>query len=1137
MMKETNVFMAILLLVTFCCLGQGCKAGTSLIEPVLPGNQDNLENGSNPNDNPTSDYGNCGIARILSFKVTEPEEYLNSNLFPKAISSDKPEFTVQINGLNQPLSQYELQASIDGEYASASPNLQTYEVAIRSVKALCDGKHTVELKLISNGSLIGRGRIDFAVYTKPPVIQAVLWMDTEPSIVVLFDRKVEPNIVTNPSNWMINNESIFPRTDKIQILGNSMAKIRIDEMRYGAANSPKKFQISFADKNGTADFTIKPDPSDREVCSICLNCDTNPPSMTYNQSDQTYHDQIETERPAFAFELHRPQCIVAAMEWWTLVPINNLKPFTDDSGVNNTLYELSSDPLTAGPGINLSGTFFICDKEGINTISLDENYIHVFSLRFTAFCDEPETMYLGNIGLSFGGTNFDSVNPEFVHAPQILYGSEIPGVVNGWLSGIPRRDETPARNKRISTMTESELQGFLNGYTDLDNQCALFIVAETKDTNSGGRNGFTDHNYWFLDKKLKDGNIVFDKYIKGDMYIGISLDYYPWGSPLEGENPNPADDKYELAQWADPTYPVQAAYAPGIIGENWSSSEGEVLIIVVPDLENGGGDNEIVGMKLRIEDTAHDPTLQTYRGNWIRSNDLMPQFDDPVIKARFINDNPYDETTDWKIVKYDGNISDYTKETTFIYNRAEDGVADGRVKLDYYVLVDKEFPNDHIKPVKNIDVMFSSTETKFPPGCEQTVTLQAQGSLGSIPRGIDRLNELFVPVMSTDCLKYYHIELTVSDSDFTTEANKILFVSSNDMLLQGDDILDYSTSYATAFEQRRALEDFSFGTKRGTGTSNPFPYIKEWYSYDEFITNGGIEIVYASINHFFDDLEYQFVPVQSESDLMVIDSHGSHERIMDSIPNSCTKVYEDYLYASEFTYPNKIYDPIRPGGVWSRNASKFVANNVPGIGGYCYNSICSDFSDYGNIGWKDFWLKENGELRWLVLDACSLVKKTSPTDLRENWKQIILDNYLSSVCGFRLGMSTSKTHMKLYGDYLKRLYAIAGGYDSSSEICIHGHESFYVVNRGDDWKWNASKDPSVAAWMESAANGFKYSKYRRQWAEHGIMWASAINDEIPSSLYAYFYLKPIRTKKPANIFELEEAEWHYCKHKIKKEYF
>ncbi len=529
-------------------------------------------------------------------------------------------------------------------------------------------------------------------------------------------------------------------------------------------------------------------------------------------------------------------------------------------------------------------------------------------------------------------------------------------------------------------------------------------------------------------------------------------------------------------------------------------------------------------MRPRVHDTA-----QT-RGNWLRANNiyLMNQdFTGSVVRGYFIADNPYDNDNNvWKIVKFDAADIDPDKETTFIYNRAIDGSNDGDVKLDYFILLEEN--ENVVNPSAPLDVKFTSTETTFPSECDHDVTLKAYMTYGSeIPGGIERLNELFEP--TSECPKYYHTYVTISDNKFTSSEDHILFVSHSDGELVGDDEMDYATSISNEFILNKTITSFNFGTSRGSGRDKPIKYPKNnhWYSYDEFITNGGFEIVEAEIVTEGVDppTQNEYVPVQSEADVMLIESHGEYS----GYPDKTTD--KDYITTLSFSYPQAIYTD--KSNKWRDNADEFNANNIEAplcVG----NQFCSDFSSEPNAGWGNFWLKEGGELRWLAFCSCYTMTHTEGKDIRLNWKNIINDNYISSVCGFTDEVYGHFEFFTYYGQNLQALYNQVGGYESLTEVCLPGHEDYYSgydPNVPDSWKANASKDLSVAAWMEAAVKGFENVQYRSRWADLAIWSASAINDEVFHTTHYYFFLEPIDEEGVS----ADDKEMHRCLHRIKKE--
>ncbi|MCD6217905.1 hypothetical protein J7L05_08615, partial [bacterium] len=608
----------------------------------------------------------------------------------------------------------------------------------------------------------------------------------------------------------------------------------------------------------------------------------------------------------------------------------------------------------------------------------------------------------------------------------------------------------------------------------------------------------------------------------------LVIDKKPWGGLYPGFMP----DDLELIEWLDNDWNStllisQEEYNPDpkkrYYKHDWTGEEIAIkwwnLTTILQTSEK-----EIQGIKVRITDNTQDP-VDGYHGNWRRSDNILDtlHFTGSNAKGRFIADNPYDDVDSFKIVKFDGqNISNIDKETTFIYRRAKDGPDAGQVILDYYILVEE---NDNNPDPFWIDVKFSSTESKYPDGCATDVTLRANQLEGDdLPGEPGRLTELFEP--QSECPKYYHTYVTISDNKLTSAQNHILYVSSRDGELVGEDKMDYASSISNEFISRpHQVTECKFGSSRGSGRNEPAKDLgaKHWYSYDEFITNGGFEIVEAEIvtQGVIKPLEdKEYVPVQSEADIMLIEADGEYDN------NGEPTTGEDYFTMLTFSYPENIY--VNKPAKWIDNADEFTVNNIDED--FCVgNQFCSDFSSEPDAGWGNFWFNTSGELRWLALDACYSMKVISPDVIRLNWKNIIDANYVSSVCGFTDYVYGTPVFFGRYGDYLTGLYTQVGGYESEDEVCLPGHEIYYFgydPNDPDSWKANASKDLSVAAWMEAAASGF-YDEHQNLWADCTIWSAAAIDDD--------YYYELVMVDENGEI--IEEPGDHKGLHQIQRTLF
>jgi len=970
---------------------------------------------------------------------------------------------------------------------------------------------------------------------------------------VIFDRAIEPVRLSESSRWRFNAEQNILRENVI-IAGNSTVLLPLTNDAFDMNRNREPLTVSFIDKNGTADYVVRRGGSMIRKVQEDPDCDCN---ISVNILQEHKILEAGAERYAFCYEVTPPagRCdMEMELIFYLRLPIGNIDPTADNN------YDPADTKCSGELQYQIDFYMELNDlgNNNILTITLERQYAHGISVKFWADCDDNgsyETQ-VGEHGFMFS-ESFDCKLPEFFVEPIVLYGDEAAEFIEGWVDAfdIPMAGESVRGDLYCFGIDRINYNFLLDDL--IAHKCDLFIVTGAYDPTKQGIDGNMSTKQMVLDYKYTGGT-----YGYGESSVGggqavmnvLVIDKKPWGGLYQDFMP----DDLELIEWLDNDWNStllisQEEYNPDpkkrYYKHDWCGEEIAINLLNLTDILTTS-EKEIKEIKVRITDNTPDP-VDGYHGNWRRSADVLKQLKSTPteVKARFVGNNPYDQDSNWKIVKFDdSSITDNSKETTFIYNRAEDGLADGEVQLDYYILLDT---NDHIKPVDSILVEFSSSETKFPNGCEETVTLEALPSTGSeIPGGMTRLDEIFQP--TSNCPKYYYTKLIISDSQTTSLQSKTLYVSSRDHLLSGYDILDYTTSQADDVPDWGELDYFSFGTYRGQGQSSPNSEEKQWYSYDEFITNGGMEIVYAEVSSSdftipTADEDYQYVPVQSESDIIIINAHGGHENNNSFPPGAVTS---DYFFTQKYIFPQNIYDSSVKSSQWRDNADEFDVNNIDSY--YCdgifTNYHCSDFSNEADAGWGDFWLKENGELRWLVVDACDSVKKT-PTpqhlpdtfDLRDNWVSIINSNYISSVCGFRWHIIGSKHFLKVYGDYLNILYKQVGGYESLEEVCIPGHEYYYMLNNDDDWRWNASKDLSVAAWMEASAWGFNnfYAgriRYRREWADRGICFASAINDEFQPGGFCYFYLKPIRSKKQMSM-NPEAPKSHYCKHKIVKEYF
>ena len=454
------------------------------------------------------------------------------------------------------------------------------------------------------------------------------------------------------------------------------------------------------------------------------------------------------------------------------------------------------------------------------------------------------------------------------------------------------------------------------------------------------------------------------------------------------------------------------------------------------------------------------------------------------------------------------------------------------------------------------------SETKFRPNCEQYILADTQ--INSLPLGITsaRLYELFEvsPQNQNGCFPLnYHVQLKVSDSEVTSNtpdwANPVLYVSSSDDMLQNIvDKMDFSQSYAeVAFND--SIGSNVFGTSRGLGKeccSIGGENGNTWYGYDEFITNGGFEVVTATLaERYFNheaDQETRTVPVQSCADVIIIDGEGAN------------KAGGPVSGIFNFTYPsydNDFMSNPDHAREWNSNSGLFLAFDINGDlffnAGWCPlpNDYCNRYSDfktksagYHNYGWGDFWLKKNNELRWLVILGCEALSNlgNSGEQPDQTWKDVIADNYLNSVCGFNKTIRPPQFEetpgqeyflengllVSTYGSNLSVIYLniTNGEFVTDEKISVEQQFWYGCDNEGCDVENDhRSRDLSVAAWMEAVCELVGYPVGRDKYSVSRLKYAKAIDYDHEDERMYYWMLELINDDDEIDEYEVNNITY------------
>jgi len=1101
---------ALIEMLAFLVFLTGCKGANYPIQPVIP-NGNHFFDSSSPspegNTNHRTNYESHTCVRLI---VTGPSEYLSSKLTPPVFTETSPIFSAKVENNITALSSENFIAMVDGKIISTVFDPAANEIRFSPEKPFENGKYTADLIFKNPDGSPRNYHWSFFVDTAPPKITAVMWSDDK-SAMVIFDQSVEPDIISDPARWSFNNESDI-LTAPIEKAGSNIVILPLSKDAFDIYKLKQPLTVSFNHKNGRSDYVVSRGGSGRKA-QYDYPCGCQYITATIEQE----HHILEAgaEKYAFAYQVINPSLcyMIMKIEGWSRIPVGHDYAEPPDPPLNAcNYYDQDEDTQDYGGPIITDPRTYSLEFNGnpliIDTLPFDREFKHCFTVSFWADCNQNlgpdgsifETC-INSILINFN-ESFDSTLPVFDVEPVVLYGDEAAQKLLDMTSDISFISENPPEFDKYCSMTP-EL--FHTAWVDylLDRPCDLFILTQAHDFNDAGMHGNILNAV--LDIKHESGVCEYGKPIS-EAGMGLFYDYYPlWGSSIPG-----AEGFELITDWFDPDY----GECPDGIFHDWDGEEGQIAIFDLTEILSQLDNQDVTGIRVRITDNTGIDGITHAKGNWRRSDNVMEQLNSGPfpVKARFINDNPYDDTNAWKIVKYAGNTNDM--KTSFIYNRSIDGLNDGRVNLDFFILLDVLNPDP--RSIKDfIDVNFTSTETRFPQGFDRDVILRANlihdgdNILNLIPGGFSRLEELLVP--TNKCPYYYHVCLTVTDSDATSEQYNRLYVSSNDHLLSNSAKMDNTQSFQQNWpsEYGTILPDpqnpsINFGVRRGTGYSSCNINEKYWYGYDELIANGGFEIIKPQIvdSEYLvpeEDYVYFNVPVQSESDLMVLWAHGYHFPL-----NTGLDLFRSVL--GDFANPQysclSNYDKIQ-------NRHLFISYYDNSIN--CFNwdfTYCSDFDAWlygwgGQYGFHNYWLKNAGELRWLVLLACSQLSHL-PEEPILQWKNIIADNYCSSVCGY----STPPHYCpEFYKKYSTKLNVIFYANNFIYE------PSYHVFLNNDLWYNDYSKtcDLSVAAWMEAAcelinrgdALGNDYHNY------YFLQSAEAIDRDNIDNQYYYWRLDAI----------------------------
>jgi hypothetical protein len=1155
--ENLSIYLSIAVsLIALLTMIAGCKSRDNAILPVVPDQPVIPERIINPNDY-NSRIGKRDDTLGIRFEITGPAQYLLSELDPPQITETRPVFSARLINIPSEPSSSDFDAFIDYKRVFFNFNPLSNEINFTPTDAFKDGKHTASLIYKHQNGSDCACFWSFEVVTRPPEITVVLRTQVDDHLVVMFDRPVEPSQFKDTARWIVNGRRGILKSNIQHEVGSMIIFLPLNNLEFSLFESQVgPLTLSFASDQGNSDYVIRRVGEERRVQdNPCWgHCD----DIEIHFDEE--HHSLETEDYGFSYRVHQPipgWCLQVLWAGWEITPVKNDNPRLnydqdqDNSTVDATLIGLPgmSHPLVMLPW---TGT----DEDG-HTIKAPRQYFHSFSIEYWGDCNDGERpdgsdfeTKLAEKSYSFGsGTDIN--NPVFINEPTVLYGDEAADLITTWMQNIPMLGEAVSGDVYCYSMSRQYMNDFF--LQDLrDNECDLYIVARIADPLGAGY-GFINQNHVSLDKKFTDpstGQITYEfGPLHGDQYFGISMDHHPWGGRFSGST-----EDLEL----DPNWPDEDE--PGMVQEggylqDWTPEEDFIYFVNLTDILMAGSGGNITGVRVRVTDFAGGPG-SPHPGNWIRSDNVMEQLcsfterqgqsrtamffgcspETTRLQVKFIDDNPYDDDevnevtySHLKEVKYAVDTNDDI--TSFIYLRDEQGFA----RVHFYVYV----PDDiKLNPqFEAISVTFTSSESKIPAGFKKSVSIPAYEISDLETAKIYRLKHLFgLDGIETKMCHFFAGTVMISDHYASEFIN---YVSSSDHQIPSlSDKADYAISIAEGTGKdsmgndtwelvtpEDAAKKFRFGTFRGLGFNEPDPLEgpKKWYSYDEFLTSGGIEILKGeSIAGNYGFVEVPKIAVQSQADVMLIFGHGLTDAI-------------DYLsLAGTFTYPGYA-GQMDNYSYWEENAKYHFAKFVLKPGDtYCIpgKTICNDYGYQGISGWwSDFWLNDprtTGEpdTKWLTIVGCTALAENSTYQPALNWKKVIDLGYLYSVCGFNAMVDAEEgIFSSLYpGNYVKN-GSFTDKYGWYMRTLLAKYDTFQPS--GPCYKeikfWadpnEISTDLSVSAYMEAACELAGEIKLgggivTNDFQDFYLHKAVGI-DKDNNGLYYYYYLKKV--EKPYTV--------------------
>jgi len=1083
--------------------------------------------------------------------MTGPKEYLSSELDPPLITQSQPIFSAIVENLTTKPNPDDFIARIDMKDIPCIFGEASNEVRFTPLLPLESGNHFATLYFWNPEGTSSMLWWSFRIETSPPEIIGVMWSTKNDDAAVFFDREVEPSMAIDPNRWMVNASKDVFRASIEKHLGGSIVFLPLAPNIFEMYQTDLPMTITYIDVNGPADYVIRRGGSMREAQAITCS----PGNEQYCRSitaDIFSHNSIQTEEHAVGYYLEPDEETYCPLRIeftnWSMAPTLNDNPKSPGS------YYQQQDNSTIGDFEPVGDYYEVLplnQNRWSRTYMADflRRYAHTLTVTLRADCDNNgvfETV-LGQQGFTLeqGEVGVDSHPPQFLFPPTVLYGDEAATTIRQLVGNAPMSGEGCLTcNEYYFAIYRDEFERQMSELAA--NPCDLYIV--TQATDDYGR---INPAHFCLDKLMSDNSIDYGTTSEGEAGLNaLVCDYAPFASLVDCSGCATMDCyNCELdCAWLDPRHRPCGGppYIGGILKQDWGSDEGAIIWWRLEDELAAPPDTEVVGMKVRVADSAYAPGPPGILGNWRHSEDVMEQLCDPFaerggsaerkgaavgcglgVRAEFLGINEHETDPESpgegepKFVHFENWCDE--SNTTYIFRRDEFGNA--VVYLAAQIIPIGNFDWSTLDDVTlKIKVKTSEDSDHRPPAWVHDFTWVPMFRYNEAPPELrafvsyERLQHLFgLDPEKDDCDCLYIGKLIVCDNCSSPQEG-LLYVSSSDNLLSFTNKKDYAYTAARLEEDdlpfNVSQSICNYGIRRGVGWDTPNKAQDQWFGYDDYIQSGGFEIIDTVSARFvgsninqeigFANEEIESVPVQSEADVIIFDAHTKYADINNDdyaeLPTS---------QVGSFKYPE--HSEVNPvplcEGKHIGRGDRFVYDYL-GQCGYEKPECCkrSDFLMPYTIYLNDFWRNKNvappreKDMKWIVLLSCGMMNNCYNDPeyglVRERLGSL-LDTFYKSATGFKevIERRTCRQIFQPYSDNLRILVNIYGEYPS--EPC-YINEAF--------WRSTADMtyDPSVAAFMEAACRLSSDYVFQGDWGSS----ACGIANENTISYSWHIIIKP-----------------------------